>query len=241
MKDEKQLVRDLFLPSRNSSRSLSTAMAARTGSGKTELLSHLVRAARKDEAFKETRFIYVSIKQEHRFGDKVPIVSNIGDMLKEMSKNPIVSYYPPDPEYYEVDLDEIIETSFEIGDDIEGGIVLIIDDANVIKGFDSRGQPSPAVKKLTIAGRSKGIRGLFITHRIANLPRLMNGNLSGLILMSISSMDLDYGKKIFGHDFEPLLPELVDYRWAYVDLIEEQTYKFNPVPLPGSKKKESRS
>lgn len=231
MIEEKKLVRDIFLPTKGS-RSLSCAMAARTGSGKTELLSHLVREARKDEVFKETRFLYVSIKQEHRFGDKVPIVSNIGDMLKQMSKNPIVAYYPPDPTFYEVDLDEIIETTFDIADDVEGGIVLIIDDANIIKGFDSRGQPSPSVKKLTIAGRSKGIRGLFITHRIANLPRLMNGNLSGIILMSISSMDLDYGKKIFGQDFEPLLPELVDYRWAYVDLIEEKTYKFNPIPLP---------
>jgi len=233
--NSKDLVRDIFLPSRTGSRSLSTALAARTGSGKTELLSHLIREAKKDEAFKETRFLYVSIKQEQRFGEKSPVVDNIGDMLKAMSKESIVSYYPKDPEFYEVDLDEIIETLFAIADDVEGGIVLVIDDANVIRGFDSRGQPSPAVKKLTIAGRSKGIRGMFITHRIANLPRLMNGNLSGIILMSISSMDLDYGKKIFGQDFEPLLPELVDYRWAYVDLIEERTYKFNPVPLPGSR------
>jgi len=235
MKDEKQLVRDLFLPSRTGSRSLSTAMAARTGSGKTELLSHLIREARKDEAFKETRFVYVSIKQEQRFGKKSPIVDNIPDMLKAMAKEPIVSYFPKEPEFYDVDLDEIIETMFQVADDVEGGIVLVIDDANVIKGFDSRAQPSPAVKKLTIAGRSKGIRGLFITHRIANLPRLMNGNLSGIILMSISSMDLDYGKKIFGQDFEPLLPELTDYRWAYVDLIDEETYRFNPVPLPKQK------
>ena len=174
MKDEKQLIRDLFLPSRTGSRSLSTAMAARTGSGKTELLSHLIREARKDEAFKETRFVYVSIKQEQRFGEKSPIVDNIPDLLKAMSKEPIVSYYPRDPEFYEVDLDDIIETMFQVADDVEGGIVLVVDDANVIKGFDSRGQPSPAVKKLTIAGRSKGIRGMFITHRLANLPRLMN-------------------------------------------------------------------
>lgn len=234
-KSTTNLVRDIFLPSRTSSRSLSTAMAARTGSGKTQLLSHLVLEAKKDSLFKETRFVYVSIKQEHKFGEKVPIVNNVPDMLKAMSKNPIVVYYPTDPEYYEVDLDDIIETSFQIVDDIVGGLVLIIDDANIIKGFDSRGQPSPAVKKLTIAGRSKGIRALFITHRIANLPRLMNGNLSGMILMSISNMDLDYGKKIFGQDFEPLLPELIDYRWAYIDLIEERTYKFNPVPLKKEK------
>ena len=234
----KDLIRKMFLPDRNGSHSLSTAMAARSGSGKSSLLTHLVLEARKDEAFKETRFVYISIKQEHLFGEKVPIVNNIPDMLKQMSKNPIVTYYPTEPEFYEVDIDEIIETCFQVVDDVEGGIVLIIDDANVIRGFDSRGIVSPAVKKLTIAGRSKGIRGLFICHRISNLPRLMNGNLSGMVLMSISTMDLDYSKKIFGQDFESLIPELVDYRWAYVDLIDEKTFKFNPVPLPKTKKSE---
>jgi len=224
------LVEKMFLPDSNSSYSLSTAIAARSGSGKTTLLTHLIGEARKNKKFKETRFVYISIKQEHFFSDETPIVNNVEDMLKEMSKNPIVSYYPTEPEFYEVDIDEIIETVFQISDKIEGGVVLIIDDANVIRGFDSRGQPSPSVKKLSIAGRSKGIRGVFITHRIANLPRMMNGNLSGLILLSISGMDLDYGRKIFGQDFEPLLPELIDYRWAYVDLIDERTYKFNPIP-----------
>tara|TARA_R110001583_G_scaffold131763_1_gene283581 strand:- start:48 stop:737 length:690 start_codon:yes stop_codon:yes gene_type:complete len=226
----KELIRKMLLPNRNGSHSLSTAMAARSGSGKTTLLTHLVNEARKDEAFKETRFVYISIKQEQLFDEKVPIVTNVDDLLKQWAKNPIVTYYPTEPEFYEVDIDEIIETSFSVVDKVEGGIVLIIDDANVIKGFDSRGIVSPSVKKLTIAGRSKGIRGLFICHRISNLPRLMNGNLSGMVLMSISSMDLDYSKKIFGQDFEPLMPELVDYRWAYVDLIEDKTFKFNPVP-----------
>ena len=230
MSNHQDLIRKMLLPNRNGSRSLSTAMAARSGSGKTTLLTHLVNEARKDEAFKETRFVYISIKQEQLFDDKVPIVTNVDDLLKQWAKNPIVTYYPIEPEFYEVDIDEIIETSFSVVDKVEGGIVLIIDDANVIKGFDSRGVVSPAVKKLTIAGRSKGIRGLFICHRISNLPRLMNGNLSGMVLMSISSMDLDYSKKIFGQDFEPLMPELVDYRWAYVDLIDDKTFKFNPVP-----------
>ena len=70
---------------------------------------------------------------------------------------------------------------------------------------------------------------MFITHRLANLPRLMNGNLSALVVMSVNSMDLDYSKRIFGMDFEPLSQELGGYRWSVVDLIEERTYRFNPV------------
>lgn len=224
-------LRKMLLPNRSGSHSLSTAFAARSGSGKTTLLTELVSQARRDEAFKETRFVYVSIKQEHLFGEKVPVVTNVEDLLKKMEKEPIVTFYPLDAGYYEEDIDDVIEAMFSIADDVKGGIVLMIDDANVLKGFDSRGQPSPSVKKLTIAGRSKGIRGVYILHRISNLPRLMNGNISGMILLSISPMDLPYSKKITGIELDDLLPELVDYKWAYVDLIDNTIHRFNPVEL----------
>lgn len=226
--EQNELLKQMLLPDGDSSHSLSVAFAARSGSGKSTLLTRLVMDARKMEEFKETRFIYVSIKQESYFD--APAVSDIDGMWKQLEKQPIVNFFPTDPEYYEVDIDEIIESLFTYHDRSEGGYVLILDDINIVKGFDSRGQPSPSVKKLAVAGRSMGIRGVFITHRIANLPRIMNGNTSALIMMSVSSMDIDYGKKIFGQDFTDLIPELKDYKWAYVDLINEKTYQFNPVP-----------
>jgi hypothetical protein len=229
--DSKQLLRRMFLPDGDSSYSLSTAMSARSGSGKTTLLTALINDARKDEAFKETRWIYVSVKGEHLFGEKTPVTSNIEELFKKAEKEPIVVFYPKEPEWYEADIDDIVEEVFNQADRSEGGWVIILDDINIVKGFDSRQQPSPSIKKLAVAGRSKGIRGVFITHRIANLPRIMNGNLSGIVLLSISGMDTDYGKKIFGIDLEPIIPELVDYRWAYVDLIEEKTYKYEPISL----------
>ena len=103
MSNHKDLIRKMLLPNRNGSHSLSTAMAARSGSGKTTLLTHLVNEARKDEAFKETRFVYISIKQEQLFDEKVPIVTNVDDLLKQWAKNPIVTYYPIEPEFYEVE------------------------------------------------------------------------------------------------------------------------------------------
>lgn len=225
--EQNELLKQMLLPDGESSHSLSVAFAARSGSGKTTLLTALVNDARKMEEFKETRFIYVSIKQETYF--EAPAVNNIDDMWKQLEKQPIVNFYPSDPAFYEVDIDEIIESLFDNSDSSEGGFVLILDDINVVKGFDSRGQPSPSVKKLSVASRSKGIRGVFITHRIANLPRIMNGNTSALLMMSVSEMDIDYGKKIFGMDFTDLIPELRDYKWAYVDLINENIYQFNPV------------
>ena len=70
---------------------------------------------------------------------------------------------------------------------------------------------------------------MFITHRLGNLPRLMNGNLSALIVMNINPMDNDYARKIFGVDFEGIVGGLGEYRWAYIDLLEETIHKYNPI------------
>ena len=225
-----EMIRRLFLPD-GGSYSLSTAMSARSGSGKTTLLTRLITEARKDEAFQETRFIYVSVKAEHLFKEKkLKPVSSVYAALKHMRKNAITVFYPSDPEFYEDDVDSLIDSIFQLSDqNPTSSFVIIIDDANILKGFDNRGIPSQQIKKLAVAGRSKRIRGMFITHRLANLPRLMNGNLSALVVMSVNSMDLDYSKRIFGMDFEPLSQELGEYRWSVVDLIEEKTYRFNPV------------
>jgi len=227
---EKELIRKLLLPDA-STYSLSTAMSSRSGSGKTTLLTRLITEAQKDEAFKDVRFIYVSVKEEHLFkGKKMKPTNDIYKLFKHLRKNSIGIYYPSDPANYELEVDAIIEGTFQLANsNPDSGFVIILDDANILKGFDNRGTPSSSVKKLAVAGRSKNIRGMYITHRIGNLPRIMNGNLSGLVLMSISSMDLEYSKKIFGVDFEPVLPELHSYRWAYVDLITEKMSLFNPV------------
>jgi hypothetical protein len=243
------LIEKLFLPD-GSPYALSSAMCARSGSGKTTLLTRLITDARKNPKFKETRFIYISVKEEHLFGPDIEPIADIGEALKSMRKNPITVFYPMDAEYYEGEVDAIIEGVFRLSsekrkkDEPEPSFVIIIDDANILKGFDSRGQPSPMVKKLTIAGRSKRIRGMFILHRLANLPRLMNGNLSSLIIMNISQMDNDYGKKIFGIEFDSIIGELGEYRWAYVDLLQESISKYNPIEpavFKPKKKKKSRA
>tara|TARA_R100000951_G_scaffold71988_2_gene60697 strand:+ start:527 stop:1282 length:756 start_codon:yes stop_codon:yes gene_type:complete len=244
----KELIENLFLPD-GGPYALSSAMAARSGSGKTTLLTKLVTDARKNPKFKETRFIYISVKEEHLFGPEVEPTDNPGEAIKSMSENPITVFYPTDSEFYEEDVDSIIEGVFALSGakrkkkDPIPSFVIIIDDSNILKGFDSRGQPSPMVKKLAIAGRSKRIRGMFILHRLGNLPRLMNGNLSSMVIMNINPMDNDYAKRIFGVDFEPIVGELGAYRWAYVDLLDETIHKYNPIepvvfkPKPKKKKR----
>ena len=212
--------------------SLSTAMSARSGSGKTTLLSTLISNASRSKGFENQRFIYLSLKQENPFEDKTPVVSSVDEMLKALRKNRIVVFYPPYPEEYESDVDDVIESVFDLaGNNPEAGFHLTIDDANILRGFSNQGNPSGSVKKLAIAGRSKGIRALFITHRLGNLPRLMNGNLSGLVLMSMNGSDSDYARKVFGLDFTDLIAELGNFRWAVVDLVKEKTHRFEPVSV----------
>ena len=243
-----QLIENLFLPD-GGPYALSSAMAARSGSGKTTLLTKLITDARKNPKFKETRFIYISVKEEHLFGPDIEPHTNPGEAIKSMTENPITVFYPVDSEYYEADVDSIIEGVFSLSSakrkkkDPIPSFVIIIDDANILKGFDSRGQPTPLVKKLAVAGRSKRIRGMFICHRLGNLPRLLNGNLSALLVMNINPMDNDYAKKLFGVDFDSIVGELGEYRWAYVDLLNESINKYNPIepvvfkPKPKKKKR----
>jgi len=112
---------------------------------------------------------------------------------------------------------------------------IIVDDAQILDGFDSRKNPSSSVKKLIIAGRSKRIKSTLIVHRFAALPRLINGNVSNLVVMNVSAIDLDITKRLFGIDFEPIMPELINYRWVYANLLDNTPTptKYAPVKLVG--------
>jgi len=212
--------------------SLSVVISARSGSGKTTLITKLIDDSLKLPQFKETRFIYVSVKMEHYFGDTVEPVSDLQSLRQQIKKNQLGIFYPTDPANYENDVDELIEMVFALSNqNSKSNFTIIVDDCNILTGFDNRGHPSPSMKKAVIAGRSKRIKLITITHRLANLPRLMNGNISGLLLMNMNAMDSDYGQKIYGLDFEELITGLSDYRWAFVDLLTENIEKYNPVKI----------
>jgi len=225
-----ELLSQMLLPD-GKTHSLSIAISARSGSGKTTLISRLVQDASQLEEFENTRFIYVSVKMESLFGNVEPI-NDLNKLGKWISKNRVGVYYPPDPENYEASVDALIEMVFDMANrNEEANFCLIIDDCNILDGFDNRGNPSSSMKKAIIAGRSLGIKMIPVTHRLANLPRLFNGNLSGLILMNMNNMDSEYANRIFGMDFENLIMELDDYKWAYVDLISESVHRFNPIKV----------
>lgn len=209
---------------------LSCAMSARSGSGKTTLLTRLISDCVKENRFENQRFVYASMKQETLFDESVPITTSTEGVIKELKKNQIVNFFPTNADRYEEDIDELIEVIFSLSEENpDSGFHLTIDDANIMRGFSNRGQTSASVRKLIIAGRSKGIRSLLITHRLAMLPRMTNSNLSHLVLLSGNSMDAEYGNKVLGMNLETVIEELGDYRWAVVDLMNEKIHRFSPV------------
>ena len=227
-----------------SQKGLSSILVARTGSGKTEWLKRMLFDGYKVPESKYHRTIFITPKYENILN--APAVADPRSLQKALQKNSIVAYHPVDPEYYDEDVNSVIETIFNLKDEIpavkdDKGVYheisyhIVIDDSQILDGFDSRRSPSPSVKKLTIAGRSKKIKGTFVVHRFGALPRIMNGNVGDLIVMNVSSIDLDITKRLFGIDFEPIMPELVDYRWVYTDLLQNTPMptKYAPVKLVG--------
>ena len=228
-----------------SQKGLSTIVCARTGAGKTEWVKRMLYDGYKDPESAYHRTVFISPKQEDILG--APVVSDHRALQKALEKNSIVGYHPIDPEYYDEDVDAVIETVFNLKEEIptikdddgverEMSYHVIVDDAQILSGFDSRKTPSPSVKKLTIAGRGKSIKGTYIVHRFGALPRILNGNVGDLIALNVSSIDLDLTKRLFGVDFEPIMPELTNYRWVYVDLLQNHPtpVKYAPVMLVGS-------
>ena len=227
-----------------SQKGLSSILVARTGSGKTEWLKRMLFDGYKVPESKYHRTVFITPKYENILN--APAVADPRSLQKALQKNSIVAYHPLDPEYYDEDVNSVIETVFNLKDEVpavkddrgeyhEMSYHIIVDDAQILDGFDSRKNPSSSVKKLIIAGRSKRIKSTLIVHRFAALPRLINGNVSNLVVMNVSAIDLDITKRLFGIDFEPIMPELINYRWVYANLLDNTPTptKYAPVKLVG--------
>lgn len=221
----------LFLPD-GGSHGLSVAYASKPGGGKTYHFTRLVKSAASQAEFKNTRFIYTSIKQESYF-DGVTPTDSVAEVLSQLETQQIVVYYPPEADMYEQDIDELIEGIFNMREQNEDSkFVIAIDDCNCLDGFNNRGTLSKQVKKLIIAGRSKNVKGCFLCHRLTDLPRIARGNFSSMVVFNISPMDNEQARKTWGIDFEEYLDGLTDFRWLFVDMVDDSITRFSPLPPP---------
>jgi hypothetical protein len=227
----------------------SNAIIAKTGSGKTTWARETLKTAlgSKDKSVKGFRMIYVSPKLENAF-DKFPnsaVTSDISKVFKLLENNQIVTFLPTEPEHYNEQIDFLIESMFslkEANPQINIGtrrnkilvplsMQLFIDDAQIIDGFSNRKTPSSSVIKIIVGGRAKALSVTFCLHRINALPRLSAGNLSNIVVLSLSPIDSDVEKRIFGISYEPYYGELNNYRWLHTDLLADKTYQYEAIKI----------
>jgi len=220
MTSQNEILERMFLAS-GDSYGTSSFFAGRTGAGKTYLMTEMVNQALKAPKFKSTKFIYFSVKQESYWD--MPAFNNADALFQHLQKEQIGIFYPQNPEEYEAELDDIIEMVFELQKENrkEGwSWTLILDDVNVLDGFSNTARPSKMNIKASVAGRSVGIKMVYILHRLGNIPRILNSSLNSGIITAISPMDNEYSKKVLSLDLDDHYDSLNrnQYSWAFADV-----------------------
>jgi hypothetical protein len=220
MTSQNEILERMFLAS-GDSYGTSSFFAGRTGAGKTYLMTEMVNQALKAPKFKSTKFIYFSVKQESYWD--MPAFNNADALFQHLQKEQIGIFYPQNPEEYESELDDIIEMVFELQKENkkEGwNWTLILDDVNVLDGFSNTARPSKMNIKASVAGRSVGVKMVYILHRLGNIPRILNSSLNAGIITAISPMDNEYSKKVLSLDLEDHYDSLNrnQYSWAFADV-----------------------
>ena len=200
---------DLYLPD---GKRLVVQIYGQPGSGKSFFIEHTLKAFLKKNRDENLRVIYVSPKHETIL-DKEPIY-DLAKVEKYLRKNRMLVYYP-NPNFYEQDVDEIINLTFDIqefNDDFKA--VVIIDDAQTFLG--SRAAASPAHRRLVLTGRSKRIRVVYVSHALV-MHKLLEGQMSFLISFT-NPLPLEYRNAIsrFGYDPEKWAEPMSQTEYAYV-------------------------
>ena len=115
---------------------------------------------------------------------------------------------------------------------------MIIDEASILITPNSI---PPALKRLSVQGRAKRIKPVFIGQRpIFN--RWLDANLSNLILAKTLPVDFDVLSKRWGVSFEQYQSQMaeVDYSFMFFDLEKVTMKMMKPVPLPKVPKPKKR-
>ena len=226
-----------FMFADGSSQGLSNIIVARTGSGKTEWLKRMIHDSKNIENESLiNKVVYISPKEENILDAKT--VFDKEDLSKILEKDDLVVYVPS-PEDYNGDVDGVIDRVFEMQNEIpyvEDGeenkflsYHIVIDDASIF--LSAQKPPSSAIKKLIISGRGRRVKTTIIVHRFNQIPRLVSGNLGGLIVLSVAKTDLDLTERLFAFRLDDIAPDLDNFKWAYIDLLQNdpQPYKYNPI------------
>lgn len=212
---------DLYLPD---GKRLGVQIYGQPGSGKSYFIEHTLKAFLKQNKNEHLRVIYVSPKHETIL-DKEPIY-DLTKIEKHLKKNRVAVFYPS-PDFYEQDVDALIDLVFDIKEfNPDFKATILIDDAQVFLG--SRASATPSHKRLVLTGRSKMIRVVYCSHALV-MHKLLEGQMSFLIAFT-NPLPLEYRNAIqrFGYDpakwEEPMKSTPYAYVWFNTRTRESQIY-----------------
>lgn len=229
------MLEELYLPDK---KRLNVMVAGQPGSGKSFYLENTLREFLKQNKSKLLRVIYISPKEETILGLD-PIFPE--DLEKHLKKERVAVVFP-DPKHLMEDVDFCIDKVFDIQASNEGfkGIV-IIDDCQTF--ISSRKDASASFRRLTLTGRSRDIRGIFVAHAMI-LNKAMEGSMQYLLNFTLPQpMFFKDAQRRFGFDPEPHQEYLrnTDYGYVWYDVTKNLAREMQPIDPPRARRKTPQS
>ena len=207
---------------------LSTMIIGSPGSGKSYFVRKSIGSFMSSNEDPMMHVFYICPKQEMEFGEKS--VTTLDGLHKHMRKNRIHVFYP-DIDYLDSHVDAIIDRVFDIqafNPELKSTIVL--DDSQIF--LSSRKEPSDALKRLTLVGRSKNIRFVSISHSFV-FSKVLEGSTSYIVHFRslLSPIHLKDANNRYGYDPTNYIESLqsVDYSHVIFDVTKGKSLIMEPV------------
>lgn len=194
--------------------SIGVIVAGKPGSGKTFALEGCGKSYISRNRDPNYRILAIAPKgegYESLLGKKQKPTTSFKDMTKSFQNNTVTIYYPS-MDTLDTDIDDAVNFVFDAQEQNPNTrTVIIIDDAQVI--ISPRSEASPALKRLTLTGRSKSIRGVFVSHSPV-FNKALDGQIDTLWIFGETSPSYD---RQFMERYNYDAP-------AYRDLLMERRY-----------------
>ena len=196
------------------------------GSGKSFFIEHTLKDYLSKSRLKNERIVYITPKQETIMDLGITPLDKFEDAFR---KERIIVLAPP-METLEDDVDYIIDHIFDVraaNEDLTTAV--IVDDSQIF--LESQGKVTPAIKRLALTGRSRGIRGIFVSHTMI-LNKKLEGSVQYILNFTLPQpMFFKDAIKRFGFDPEPHQEALRESEYGYIwhDVFRGETRLMPPL------------
>jgi|19_taG_2_1085344.scaffolds.fasta_scaffold04250_4 hypothetical protein len=224
----------LYKPDR---KRLGVLWAGTSGSGKTTAVISTLRQAILSPSYGEFhRFVIIDPKiQKGDYDLLTDPLTSLTKVLDSIVNERVTLYWPDHPDFDTISLEEditsIVNHLFNLSEDEpKATFTFVLDEASVVI---SPTRVPPALRRLSVQGRAKGILPHFISQRpLTN--RWLDANLSRIMLFRMLPVDADNLTKRWGVDFIQADEKIREkpYSFIHFDLESAAIKPINPVPLP---------